>query len=167
MAMGGVVPVDEITHPASRLVDRVELPRIGGVVFEGAEKRLDVRIVVLHQWPGVGEEHAHVRQPYSKRDPAHGIAVVGVHPHPFQIPSSSDRCKQVPPMFFRFAGFDAPADDLTTPYVDDGITVPEQPVHIRWNPRDIPREHLAWAGCFQFRRLIRAASGPTVGPVVQ
>jgi hypothetical protein len=73
-----VVPVEEALAEGAGILDAAEPVREGGVVLEGLELALRVRVVVGDVWPGMGADDAQVGQWNGDRLGGHRAAPVGV-----------------------------------------------------------------------------------------
>jgi len=139
-----VVPAEEPLAVQPSGLDRGELLREVGPVFERLELRLGVRVVVGDMWSRVGLGDAEIGEQERDRLGGHRGAAVGMDR---QLARSNPLLgkgllDQYLGQWPGLAGGDHPPDDVTGVDVDDHVEVEPRPLRRTPQLGDVPRPHL-------------------------
>ena len=126
VAVLGVVPAHELQHPRPHGFQRLEaLPRIAGVVFEGAEEGFGLGVVVRDARAAERRRNAELLQGRQHRGPLHRAAVVRMQYHLVRRDffSHANIAHDVAGQFTAFCIINLPANDFAAKNIDEQIQV--------------------------------------------
>ena len=144
VAVGAVVPLEELLAVGARILDAAEALREVGSVFERFELRLGIRIVIGDVGPAVGLGDLQIDQQGGHRFAAHAGAAIGVQGERARSDVMFGN-RIGDQLFGKLGGFtqrDHPAHDVAAEDIEDHVQVIAAPFDRAFELRDVPAPDL-------------------------